>query len=129
MPKNKKGSGKVEYLACKQDLNLLLQQGYSLKSAHEKLTEDGKLKFLSYPMLLHYAREGVKIKQIASIIEETVSNTKNTKMQNTSNVEKQNNEVNSKSTKEKGNGPNIVIPNSMQRKKNKIHEVNDESDD
>ncbi len=80
-------------------------------------------------MLLHYAREGVKIKQIASIIEEKVPSSKNFKDQQTCNVEKQSSEVKPKGTRGKSDGPNIVIPNCMQRKGNKIHEVNDESDD
>lgn len=43
MNKSRRGWAKVEFLACKQEIEQLLQQGYSITAIHRSLQEDGKI--------------------------------------------------------------------------------------
>lgn len=47
---------RVEFLACKETVDAMLEQGFSKKLIHERLTEDGRFS-MSYITLCHYIRK------------------------------------------------------------------------
>ena len=74
-----KGSGKVEFIANREQIEELLQKGYTMKSIHNLLLEEGKIIALGYKSLCHYVKYGVKLHQIVRTTEEYFSNKDNKK--------------------------------------------------
>ena len=59
------GLAKVEFLACKPEIEKLLSEGHSIVLAYDKLKAAGKIKTnMSYKLFSHYIRTGVAIRQM-----------------------------------------------------------------
>ncbi len=59
--RTRRGYSRVEFLAIKKDLFDLFKAGFNIRSAHDKLVEDGKIKYLTYESLCYYLKKGVKL--------------------------------------------------------------------
>ena len=53
------GSARVEYFACRADVEAMLQQGYSVRMVYERMKEEGQVT-CSYSAFWDYVRGGGK---------------------------------------------------------------------
>ncbi|MEZ6853661.1 TraK family protein [Halodesulfovibrio aestuarii] len=88
MSKKRLGFARIEFIACKQEIENLLTAGYTIIGVHEELTKQNKIT-MGYARFTQLLRNGVKRSKSTPPKEKEISTEKNVTKQHPQEVQKQ----------------------------------------